>query len=107
MVISGLGGAAASVLGKMACSPDNFVIQYTSHYICTALLINDQDCWPVRYLIQGVCALLMLYANALMLSNFLKSLESRGSLPVTVVWFELSSFLSISCNFFSFLSILL
>jgi hypothetical protein len=36
--------------------------------------------------VRGCFGLGMLYVNALMLTNFLKSLETYGTLPVTVVW---------------------
>lgn len=84
MLIAGLSGAAASILGKI-CLSEYPLIDKSPALLCA----NIKWCldFPIIVVvgIRGLIFFLMLACNGLMLSHFLKALETRGTLPVTVV----------------------
>lgn len=74
-----------SILGKLALSPDLFVMKAISSFICKDALDLEFTCPTVTTILQVAAFGGMFYCNVIMLSYFLKALETRGSLPVTVV----------------------
>ena len=88
MVISGIAGGFSSILGKVALSSDSYYVEATSQLICSNSLITidlTSYCWLTALISKFLFFILMLYCNVIMLSYFLNALETRGSLPVTVV----------------------
>jgi len=85
MVLSGFSGGMGSILGKLALSPEIFVMKAISNFICKDALDLEFSCPTVMIILQVSSFAGMFYCNILMLSYFLKALETRGSLPVTVV----------------------
>ena len=88
MVISGIAGGFSSILGKIALSSDSYYVEATSQLICSNSLLTidlTSYCWLTAIMSKFLFFLSMLYCNAIMLSYFLNALETRGSLPVTVV----------------------
>ena len=88
MVISGIAGGFSSILGKIALSSDSYYVEATSQLICSNSLITidlTSYCWLTALISKFLFFILMLYCNVIMLSYFLNALETRGSLPVTVV----------------------
>ena len=83
IVFCGLFGACASVFGKISLSDLSPPIKYLSNH-CLIEFPNFVYCKKIIYLVRFVSFLAMLYTNALMLSMFMKALEKRNSLPVTV-----------------------
>ena len=90
MVISGISGGFSSILGKIALSSDSYYVEATSQLICsnsffTSTIDLTSYCWLTALISKFLFFILMLYCNVIMLSYFLNALETRGSLPVTVV----------------------
>lgn len=86
ILLSGIFGALSSLLGKITMSPTTPVVDYLL-YLCELQLpfIAESYCWYISYSVRFSCFLLMFYTNALTFAYFFKSLETRGSLAVTVV----------------------
>lgn len=85
MVISGFSGGMGSIFGKLALSPDMNIMKIIASFICKDALDLEFSCPTVTIILQVLAFLGMFYCNIVMLSYFLKALESRGSLPVTVI----------------------
>ena len=85
MVLSGFSGGIASILGKIALSPETPIMTASAQFICIELFGVETICSGTKIILQIVLIFVMLYFNVIMLSNFLRALETRGSLPVTVV----------------------
>lgn len=85
MVLSGFSGGMGSIFGKLALSPEIFIMKAISTFICKDALDLEFTCPTVSIILQVTAFAGMFYCNIVMLSYFLKALETRGSLPVTVV----------------------
>ena len=86
VVKSGLSGAVASIFGKLSLSATTPVAEFIKYY-CN-LYVGGPDeayCWNIVYAMRLASFLLMFWFNAVALGLFLKALEKKGSLPVTVV----------------------
>ena len=87
IIVSGLCGALASISGKVSFSATTPFILYLNSF-CEQYLSPfslESYCWNVSYAVRLVAFFFMFYANAMALSTFLKALESKSSLTVTVV----------------------
>jgi drug/metabolite transporter (DMT)-like permease len=84
VVASGFIGAIASILGKVSFSKSTPVMTFLQT-ICETLLTANNGCWNFMYAARLISFFVMFYFNALALSLFLRALESKGSLVVTVV----------------------
>mmetsp|Transcript_21333 Transcript_21333/g.19408 ORF Transcript_21333/g.19408 Transcript_21333/m.19408 type:complete len:140 (+) Transcript_21333:46-465(+) len=86
VVLSGLFGALTSILGKISLSESTPVIDYIQYYCEISILITNRIyCINISFAIRLICFILMIYFNMLTFTFFLKALETRGSLPVTVI----------------------
>lgn len=85
MFISGLSGGLSSILGKIALTPNSDFVKLTTDFVSSYLFQGTVIYSHVAFLVQVVFFSSMLYLNAIGLSTFLRALETRGSLPVTVV----------------------
>mmetsp|Transcript_22069 Transcript_22069/g.22256 ORF Transcript_22069/g.22256 Transcript_22069/m.22256 type:complete len:141 (-) Transcript_22069:578-1000(-) len=84
-VLSGLFASCASLIGKLALSPDSYVISALFD-ICTRS-ISHEEALCLKVCLAGRMVSLggMFLCNAVMLSYFLQALECGNSLPVTVL----------------------
>lgn len=87
LIYAGFFGALASVLGKITFTPSFPPLHAVITLVADTIGADD----PRVASIVTVCACGcvgcgFLYVNAMMLANFLKSLEQYNTLPVTVVW---------------------
>jgi hypothetical protein len=85
VIISGLCGAVGSVSGKIAFSSTPLVEYLIYHCEIGFPDLTNAHCVNLSYIFRLCCFGLMFYGNILMFSFFMKGLETRGSLPVTVV----------------------
>ena len=86
IIKSGLAGAVASIFGKLSLSDKTPVSEFIRYYCEVFFFFGDSSrCWNFVYGFRLTSFLLMFFFNAMALSKFLKALEKRGSVPVTVV----------------------
>ena len=95
-ILSGVLGATASFIGKLALSPDS-PIPAALHTICMDTINsnnNDIICPYVSLITRGLCFLCMMGTNSLMISIFLDGMGESGS----VVGTSLSTAANFSCS---------
>ncbi len=88
IIKSGLAGAMASIFGKLsltAATPVADFIKYTCTIYFAQGIDNHPYCWNIVYFMRLTSFILMFWFNTVALGLFLKALEKRGSLPVTVI----------------------
>jgi drug/metabolite transporter (DMT)-like permease len=86
IVKSGLAGAVASIFGKMSLSDKTPATEFMRYYCEVYFFYGETSrCWNMVYFVRLASFLLMFFFNAMALSKFLKALEKRGSVFVTVV----------------------
>lgn len=87
VVSSGLVGALGAILGKVALSHTTPLSEYLRYYceIYFSMIFDTAYCWNFVYGLRLSSFIIMFYCNALALSLFLKALERRSSLIVTIV----------------------
>lgn len=85
IIAAGLSGAVASILGKISLSSDFPPLQQFSFMTCRGWNTSWNCAFVVSLAARIVIFALMLTSNGYMLSRFLKALETKGTLPVTVV----------------------
>lgn len=95
-ILSGVLGATASFIGKLALSPDS-PIPAALHTKCMDTINsnnNDIICPYVSLITRGLCFLCMMGTNSLMISIFLDGMGESGS----VVGTSLSTAANFSCS---------
>ena len=90
MIIAGVSGALSGIFLKLALSSDTYVIVTSTEYLGYLFQFDRKNQLFISWILRAVCFAITLYSNAMMLTHFLKSLELRGSLPVTVVCFAVN-----------------
>jgi drug/metabolite transporter (DMT)-like permease len=90
--ICGIFSGLASVFGKFSLS---FLIKYDSisqntYSFCSNNSYLNEYCWLILLIIRSLLFIAMLTCNILQLNSFLKALELKGSLYVTVVSYAVS-----------------
>ena len=83
--MSGLLGASASCVAKLALAPDSMLPQ-TANEMCQGwILMSDHSyCWVVsEVLVRGLCLVAMVVLNAIMMSSFLDGLQDSGTVVAT------------------------
>ena len=96
-VVSGLLGASASCIGKIALDPESLV-QSKARGICNrfvppdatisilgTLMQSEHACKVVEVCIRGVCLLLMILTNAAMLATFVDGMNESGTVAGTAL----------------------
>lgn len=83
-VLSGILGASASCLAKFALAPESPVVLWTRD----ACFVHQRDtdskiCDIVAWAPRGLCLLLMILLNILMVGTFLEGMEESGSVAGT------------------------
>ena len=98
-VVSGLLGASASCIGKIALDPESLV-QSKARGICNLFVSADATriisvigasiqsglaCKAVEVCIRGLCLLLMILTNAVMMTTFLDGINESGTVAGTAL----------------------
>ena len=98
-VLSGLLGASASCIGKIALDPESLV-QSKARGICSRFVSADATrtifvigtsiqsvhaCKAVEVCIRGLCLLLMILTNAVMMTTFLDGMNESGTVAGTAL----------------------
>ncbi|KAI9916152.1 hypothetical protein PsorP6_017059 [Peronosclerospora sorghi] len=82
--LSGFFAALAGLFGKLGADSDSNALQYLQTQCPRPLSSLSESCIHVTALVRVFCLTLMLGANALMLSCFVKGLQETDSLTATV-----------------------
>ena len=97
-VISGLLGATASCVGKVALDPSS-PVQSSARGLCnrfvpaevvisaltTTTIPSGQVCKGIELVLRGVCLLLMVGTNAAMMATFLEGMNESGTVAGTAL----------------------
>jgi hypothetical protein len=84
-ILSGSLGATASLIAKLALSPNSPVPTFV-HSTCTHLFVDSSSlCDAFALLSRGLCLLLMIGLNAGMISYFLDGMNESGSVVGTAL----------------------
>jgi multidrug transporter EmrE-like cation transporter len=84
-VMSGLLGASASCVAKLALAPDSMLPQRANDMCQGWILMSDHSyCWVVsEVVVRGLCLVTMVVLNAIMMSSFLDGLQDSGTVVAT------------------------
>lgn len=77
-------GASASCLAKFALAPESPVVVWTRN-VCVEHIALDATCDFVAWVPRGLCLLLMVSLNILMVGTFLEGMEESGSVAGTAL----------------------
>jgi len=83
--LSGVYAAAASICGKLSLTATKTPYWLERLGFCSSEENLWTKCWVYVSVFRLLCFSAMFFLNILQLSSFLKALERKGSLPVTVV----------------------
>ena len=98
-ILSGALGATASLIAKLALSPDSPIptfIQSSCHQLLSynVEIMDIHVCTIIAFASRGICLLLMIGVNAVMISSFLDGMNESGSVAGT----SLSTAANFSCS---------
>ena len=86
VILSGLYASVSSILGKISLTTKTPLIDFFRYHCeISVFLLTEANCWHISYVLRFSLFILMFYCNALTFTYFLKSLETRSSLSVTVI----------------------
>lgn len=85
-VVSGALGATASFIGKLAFASDSPVQSWVFNQCSShAEYINSWICPKLALVSRGICLLLMIGTNAIMISSFVEGMGDSGSVVGTAL----------------------
>mmetsp|Transcript_48247 Transcript_48247/g.58399 ORF Transcript_48247/g.58399 Transcript_48247/m.58399 type:complete len:143 (-) Transcript_48247:35-463(-) len=84
--MSGFLGATSSLLAKLAFDPSSPIVPSTSSSSSLSLFeMNELIPFLLMFLPRGVCLLVMVGFNAVMISTFLDGMDESGSVAATAI----------------------
>lgn len=105
-ILSGALGATASLIAKLALSPDSPIptyVQSSCHQLLSfnveISIMDVHACTIIAFASRGICLLLMIGVNAVMISSFLDGMNESGSVAGTSLSTAANFSCSVSCMY--------